>query len=98
MFVMIRQYSGCPDAREVNRRVQVAAVMNVITSMPGIQSYSVVDHGDGVVATVGVFETREQAENSAAIARPIVAEHFADLLPNAPEIIVAEVLSTYRKS
>jgi hypothetical protein len=94
MFVTVRRYTGCKDPQELNRRV-CELVPGVIKTLPGLHSYSIVDHGNGVVATVGIFDTREHAENSANVVRPIVAQHLAELLPNPPEITIAEILSRH---
>ena len=95
MFVMIRKYTGCPDVQEANRRVQ--AVVQGITDLPGLQSYGVVDLGNGQIATVSLFDTRDQAMQSVEVARSLIQEHnFADLLPDPPEIIMGEVLRLHR--
>jgi hypothetical protein len=95
MFVIIRKYTGCPDVREANRRIQTVA--ESITGLPGLQSYGVIDLGDGQLATVGLFETRAQAEQSAEVARSMRMQGFTDILPNPPEISMGEVLSLHRK-
>jgi hypothetical protein len=95
---MIRKYAGCPDVQEANRRIQ--AVVQTITDLPGLQSYGVVDLGDGQLATVSLFDTRDQALQSAEVAQNtwLSEEHkFAEVLPNAPEISMGEVLSLHRK-
>ena len=50
-----------------------------------------VDAGDGVVATVSVFETREDAEESIRMAADWIRQNMASLLPNPPEITAGEV-------
>ena len=94
MFIIIRKYTGCPDVREANSRIQT--VVETITGLPGLQSYGVIDLGDGQLATVGLFETRAQAEKSAEVARTHRMQGFTDILPNPPEITVGEVLSLHR--
>ena len=98
MFVMTRKYNGCSNAKETNRIIE--NVVQGITALPGFHSYGVVDLGDGQVATMSLFDTREQAMHSADVARGLIQDkdnHLAALLPNPPEITMGEVLSLHRK-
>ena len=96
MFVSIRKYAGCKDVQELNRRV-VAVLVPVLRASPGYQSYAVVDLGNNAVASISMFDTREQAESATLQARELVQKHLSDLVPNAPEVTIGEVLSESRK-
>jgi hypothetical protein len=53
----------------------------------------VIDAGDGVISSVGFFDTAENAEQSARIASNWVREeNFAAALPNPPKITSGQVL------
>lgn len=94
MFMAIRRYEGCPDARELDRRIRVT-VMPLVRVVPGMLSYSVVDFGGGRVATVSVYDSWEHAEGSTAEVAALVKAHLADLLPGPPEVMVGEVVASY---
>jgi hypothetical protein len=96
MFVSIRRYAGCKDVHEANRRV-ADNLIPMLRGFPGFQSYSVVDLGRGTVASISVFDTRDDAESATTRVRTIVQEHLADLLPNPPEVMIGELLSKHRK-
>jgi hypothetical protein len=52
-----------------------------------------VDVGNGTVASIGIFDSKEAAENANQQARAVVQRTaLKDLLPSAPEITVGEVL------
>jgi hypothetical protein len=52
-----------------------------------------VDTGKETVASIGIFDSKEAAENANRQARAVVQRTaLKDLLPNAPEITVGEVL------
>jgi hypothetical protein len=92
MYVTIRKYQGCRDAKEVNR-VALAELLPVLRKIAGFRSYEIVDTGNGTVASIGIFASKEAAENANQQARAVVQRTaLKDLLPNAPEITVGEVL------
>jgi hypothetical protein len=92
MFLAIRKYARCKDIQEVNRRV-VATLTPALRALPGYQSYSVVDLGDDTVASISVFDTREQADSATQQVRGLVQQHLADLMPHPPEVTIGEILS-----
>ncbi len=92
MYMTIRKYRGCKDVKEVNR-VALAELLPVLRTIAGFRSYEIVDTGNGTVASIGVFDNKEAAENANQQARAVVQRTaLKDLLPNAPEITVGEVL------
>jgi heme-degrading monooxygenase HmoA len=85
MHTVIRRYEGVTDTAEVTRRA-VAEFAPLISGQAGFQGYWVVDAGDGVIATITVFETEEAANDSIAAAARWVRENAADLAPNPPQV------------
>ncbi len=63
----------------------------IISKLPGFVSYMVVDGGDGVVASISVFENQEAAEQSNAAAAAWVKENLSDVITEAPEITAGEI-------
>src|SRR4029077_5863782 len=60
MHTVIRRYEGAGDSAEVARRA-VEEFGPMLMDRPGFQGYYVVDAGDGVLATISVFDTEEAA-------------------------------------
>jgi serine/threonine protein kinase len=53
---------------------------------PGFQGYYVVDAGDGILATISVFDSEEAAADSITAAAGWVQENVAHLIPNALQV------------
>ena len=85
MHTVIRRYQGVQNAEEVARRA-VEEFAPQLRDQPGFQGYWVVDAGDGVLATITVFETEEAAADSTAAAATWVQANVAHLIPNAPQV------------
>jgi hypothetical protein len=89
MHTAIRRYQGVHDAGEVARRA-VEEFAPQLSDKPGFQGYWVVDAGDGVLATITVFETEEAAAESTAAAATWVQENVRNLVPNPPQVTAGE--------
>lgn len=96
MHITIRKYAGCKNVKETDR-IAMAELLPVLRAMPGFRSYTIVDTGNGSIASIGVFDSAASAEAANARAREVVARTgMAALLPNPPEITVGEILSDAR--
>jgi heme-degrading monooxygenase HmoA len=85
MHTVIRRYQGVRDTAEVARRA-VDEFAPQLRDQPGFQGYWVVDAGNGVIATISVFDTEEAAAASSAAAASWVQENIAQLVPNPPQL------------
>ena len=85
MYTVIRRYQGVRDSAEVARRA-VEEFAPLISDQAGFQGYWVVDGGDGVLATISVFETEEAAAASTAAAASWVQQNVGPLVPNPPQL------------
>jgi hypothetical protein len=85
MHTVIRRYEGAGDSTEVCRRA-VEEFGPMLSSRPGFQGYWAVDAGDGVLATITVFDTEEAAEDSIAAAAGWVRENLPELAAHPPQI------------
>ena len=92
MYITIRKYSGCGDAKEISR-IANAELLPVLRKVPGFRSYITVDTGDHTVVSIGTFDSKASADAANATARGVVQKSMAKLLPNPPDITVGEVLS-----
>ena len=86
MYTVIRRYEGSPiDSAEVARRA-VAEFGPQLSEQPGFQGYWAVDAGDGVLATITVFETEEAAAASTPAARAWVRDNLPELASIEPQV------------
>ncbi|MEW5956606.1 MAG: hypothetical protein AB1801_02700 [Chloroflexota bacterium] len=76
---------------ELVRRVNEGFVP-IISQGPGFIAYSVLNAGEGVVASISLFETQTGAEESNKMAANWVKQNLASLLPTPPEITAGEVM------
>ena len=94
MYCTIRRYEAIDQSRasELVKNVDETLVPR-LSKLPGFGGYHLVDAGNGVMTSVGFFETSAQADESARIASDWVREEkFEKALPNAPRITSGEVV------
>lgn len=63
----------------------------IISKLPGFLSYMVVDAGNGVVASLSIFDSEEAAEQSNSAAATWVRENLSDVITEPPEITAGEI-------
>jgi heme-degrading monooxygenase HmoA len=85
MYTVIRRYEGADDSAEVVRRA-VEEFAPMLRERPGFQGYYAVDAGDGVLATITVFETEEAAVESTSAAAAWVRENLPELASMPPQV------------
>jgi hypothetical protein len=85
MYTVIRRYEGAGDSAEVCRRA-VAEFGPMLSERPGFGGYWAVDAGDGVLATITVFETEEAALESTSAARDWVRQNLPELAELPPQV------------
>lgn len=90
MYASIRRYKT-DSAAEVTRLVNEGFVPR-IKSLPGFLAYYVIDTGEGMMASVSVFETKDGAEESNKVAASWVKESLPGLL-GPPEITAGEAVA-----
>ena len=88
MYTVIRRYEGADDSAEVVRRA-VEEFAPMLRERPGFQGYYAVDTGDGVLATITVFETEEAAVESTSAAAAWVRENLPELASMPPQVTAA---------
>lgn len=91
MHASIRKYKIDSDA-VVALAVRVEdGFVPIISKLPGFVSYMVIDAGDGVVASVSIFESEEAAEQSNAAAAEWVRESLSDVITETAEVTAGEI-------
>ena len=95
MHATIRSYHGVDTTRtgELTTKVNQTLVPK-LSELPGFAAYYLVDAGNGIFTSFGLFETREQGEESTKlVTRWIRNENLGGLMPNEPKIISGNVVA-----
>lgn len=96
MWTAVRRYEGITDPGEAGRLVQERFVP-LLQRVPGFIAYYWLDAGNGVMASVSVFENQAGADESVRMAREWVRQNAATLIPNAPQVTEGNVVATGSK-
>ena len=94
MHATIRRYEGIDQSRtdEVVKNLD-ENLLPRLTKMPGFSGYYLIEAGNGVMSSIGFFETSAQADESTRVAATWVRdEKLEKALPNPPKITGGEVI------
>jgi hypothetical protein len=95
MHATIRRYEGVDTTRmgEVVDKVNMT-LLPQLRELPGFSGYFLIEAGNGVVSSFGLFETSEQADESKALVTKWISdENFNSVIPNPPKITSGKVLA-----
>jgi hypothetical protein len=95
MHATIRRYEGIDQSRtdELVKNVD-ENLLPRLTKMPGFSGYYLIEADNGVMSSVGFFETSEQSDESTRVAATWVREEKLEkALPNPPKITGGEVIA-----
>jgi hypothetical protein len=95
MHATIRRYDGIDQARadELTRRVEESLVPK-LRKLDGFKGYYLIEAGNGVMSSLGLFESAEQADESTKIAASWVRdEKLETALPSPPKITTGPVVA-----
>jgi hypothetical protein len=95
MHATIRRYEGVDQNRtsELTGKVNETLVPQ-LSKLPGFTGYYLIEAGNGVFSSLGLFETAEQSEESTKVAATWIRdEKFDAVLPNAPKITSGKVVA-----
>jgi hypothetical protein len=94
MFAAIRRYEAIDQGR-TSELVKKAdeTLLPSLTELPGFNGYYLIEAGNGVMSSIGFFDTQEQADESSRLASNWVREQKLETaLPNPPRITSGEVV------
>jgi hypothetical protein len=94
MFATVRRYEGIDSSNidELTKRVGESLAPK-LSKLPGFSSYLLIDTGNGVMSSIGVFETATQANDSTRVASEWVRdEKLERILQNPPKVTDGEVI------
>lgn len=95
MQATVRRYEGVDASRtdELSRKI-TESLMPRLSELPGFAGYYVIEAGNGVMTSVGLFETSAQADESTRLAADWVQEEkLQKALPSPPKITSGEVIA-----
>lgn len=95
MHATIRRYEGVDTARtnELTGKVNEKLVPQ-LRKLPGFAGYYLIEADNGVLSSLGLFETAAQADESTkVVAQWIRDENFDSAMPNAPKITSGKVVA-----
>jgi hypothetical protein len=95
MHATIRRYEGVDTTRtnELVGKVNETLVPQ-LRKLPGFAGYYLIEAGNGVLSSLGLFETSDQADESGRlVSKWINDEHFTTVIPTAPKITSGKVVA-----
>jgi hypothetical protein len=93
MFATIRRYEAI-DQDRTSELVKKAdeTLLPSLSELPGFSGYYLIEAGNGVMSSIGLFDTSAQAVESTRLASNWVRElKLETALPNPPKITSGEV-------
>ena len=95
MFATIRRYDGVDVNRsaELTRKVNETLIPK-LEKLSGFKGYYLVDAGNGVFTSLGLFETPEQGMDSTKLVTTWIREEKLEtILPNEPKITTGKIVA-----
>ena len=94
MHATIRRYESIDQSRtgELVTKCE-ESLLPALRELPGFNGYALVDSGNGVMTSVGLFDTAAQAEESTRVAGSWLREQKLETaFPNPPKITSGKVV------
>ena len=95
MHAIIRRYDGVDQNRTTELTSKVNEVLvPKLNKLPGFKGYYLIDAGNGVFTSLGLFETPEQGmESTKLVATWIRDEKLDTIIPNEPKITSGKLVA-----
>jgi hypothetical protein len=94
MFATIRRYEAIDQSR-ISELVKKAddSLLPSLSELPGFSGYYLIEAGNGVLSSIGFFDTSAHADESTRLASNWVREQKLETaLPNPPTITSGDVV------
>jgi hypothetical protein len=95
MFATIRRYEAVDQARtsELVKKADETLVPS-LDQLPGFSGYYLIEAGNGILSSIGFFDTAEHADKSNHVAAEWVREQKLETaLPNPPKVTTGQVVA-----
>ncbi len=94
MFATVRRYEGIDASHrdELTKKVGESLAPR-LSKLPGFGGYFLIDTGEGVMSSIGLFDTSTQASESTRVASEWVRdEKLEKILKTPPKVTEGEVI------
>ena len=94
MFATVRRYEGIDASHkdELTKKVGESLAPR-LSELPGFTGYFLIDTGEGVMSSIGLFDTSTQADESTRVASDWVRdEKLESILKSPPKVTAGEVI------
>jgi hypothetical protein len=95
MHATVRRYEGIDQTKkdELTRKVG-ESLMPTLSKLPGFNGYFLIESGNGVFTSVGLFDTSAEGDESTRVAGSWVRDEKLEMiLPNPPKVTAGEVIA-----
>jgi len=94
MHATVRRYEGVDQNRTVELTKKVdETLLPRLSKLPGFEGYYLIEADNGVMSSIGLFDTSAHADESTRIAADWVREEKLETaLPNPPKVTDGEVI------
>ena len=95
MHATIRRYDGVDQNRAIELTGKVnETLVPKLRTLPGFKGYYLIEAGNGVFSSLGLFDTPEQGEESTRVVTSwIHDEKLETLMPNEPKITSGKIIA-----
>ena len=93
MYAAVRRYEGITNDAEAGRLVGESFVP-LLEHVPGFIAYYWIDAGNGVMASLSLFENQDGADKSVELAHAWIVENAPTLFPNPPRVTEGLVVAS----
>ncbi len=95
MYATVRRYEGIDAVRSEEITTKVGgSLLPAVSKLPGFAGYYLMDAGEGVLTSIGLFEDASQAHESTRMAaRWVRDQKLESALPNTPKITAGPVIA-----
>jgi hypothetical protein len=93
MFATVKRYENIDQSRkvEVTKKVN-ETLMPRYSKLPGFSEYYLIESGDGVLTSFGLFETSAQADESTRVVANWVRDEKLETALPTPKITDGEIM------
>jgi len=95
MYAIIRRYEGVDQNRTDELTTKAGeTLIPRLSKLEGFSDYYLIEAGNGVITSVGIFDTMTQASESTRIAADWMREEkLEEAIPNPPKVTDGEVVA-----
>ena len=95
MHATVKRYEGVDQSRtdELTKKIN-ETLLPRLSKLPGFEGYYLIEAGNGVMSSIGFFDTSANADESTRVAATWVRdEKLETAFPNPPKITEGEVVA-----